>query len=64
MHSQQKQETYCYAIQKQSSKISRQMTVFNAMNMELLKLKLGTYDLGMTHYTNLINVSKDQEECI
>lgn len=34
------------------------------MNVALLKLKLGTFDLGMTHYTNLINVSKDQEECI
>lgn len=57
-------ETYCHATQKQSPKMLPQMTVINVTNVELLKLKLGTRDLWMTHYTNLINVSKDKEGCI
>lgn len=42
---------------RKSSKILPQMPVINAMNVDLLKLKLDTH-------TNLTNVSKDKEGCI
>lgn len=45
---------YCCATQKEASKVLPQMTVIRATNMELLKLKLGTHDLQMMHYTNLL----------